>query len=127
MSSPQTTDSPQVRLAREWIDGFGNKDLVFVAKDLHKDFRYAVYPRSLGKPETAREEWLQEVRKVFSFWVSNEVSCGISCSIPLSLVKRLSQITYHSIIDAPGNVVVHVRVPNAQAGTVCAQLIMCFV
>ena len=90
MSSPQTTDSPQVRLAREWIDGFGNKDLVFVAKDLHKDFRYAVYPRSLGKPEVAREEWLQEVRKVFSFWVSNEVSCGISYLNLLSLVKWLS-------------------------------------
>ena len=64
MSSSQTTNSTQVKLVREFIEGFTKKDLDIVATLLHKDFRFILYLRSLGKPAVAREEWIEECGKL---------------------------------------------------------------
>ena len=119
MSGLQTVDSPQVSLVREWIGAFAGKDLNVLAKHLHKDYRFIFYPRSLGKSPVAREEWLEHIRKMTGRWVETDVSCGSFHSIlRLPPINSLSQATFHSIIDAPGKVVAHVRVQKFKATTV---------
>ena len=74
------TDSPQVRLVRECILGLAKNDLATAAKLLHKDYRRIIYPRSLGKPVVAREEWLKQCGQMIGHWTDSEVSCGSFCS-----------------------------------------------
>jgi hypothetical protein len=71
MSSPE---SPQVKLLREWGQGFVKMDVDLVAKHLHQDFRHIRYPHSLGVQEQNREEYLRHVTQVISILISNEVS-----------------------------------------------------
>jgi hypothetical protein len=68
MVIPESSDSPQVKLIREWARGFQMRDLDVVANTLHKDHRYVRYPRSLGKPEETKEEWLARFGKLLSLW-----------------------------------------------------------
>lgn len=68
MSSSQTVDSPQVKLALLCVEAFGKRDMNLVAKHFHKDVRRIIYPRSLGMPECNGEEWLQQVGKYFSLF-----------------------------------------------------------
>jgi len=107
-------DSPQVKLMHEWSQGFEKKDLALIAKCLHKDYRHTYYPRSLGKPEATREQWLEHLTGVVKLWTDHEVSCVNCCSSPPPLAKPLPQLIIHSITDAPGKVVVHVRIPDVQ-------------
>lgn len=58
----------------EWGRGFQQRDLGLIAKTLHKDYRHITYPRSLGKPEKTREEWLEQFTGVISLWTELEVS-----------------------------------------------------
>lgn len=70
------TDSPQVKLMREWGQALEEKDLDRVEKTLHKDYRYTAYPRSLGRPEKTKEEWLEYIAGVTSLWTEQKVSCN---------------------------------------------------
>jgi hypothetical protein len=70
MSGPQATPSPQVQLVVNLYQGFKKKDVNILAKYLHKDFRYTTHPKSLGKPELTRDEWLQESAEMMSLWAS---------------------------------------------------------
>jgi hypothetical protein len=74
MSSAEITDSPQVRLMHSLVEGFRNKDMDYVAKLLHKDHRRITYPRSIGKPEQTKEEYLQHTREVVGLWVGCDAS-----------------------------------------------------
>ena len=75
----ENSDSPQVKLMREWDQGFEKRDLALIAKSLHKDYRHTYYPRSLGKPELTREQWLGYIAGVISLWTDREVSCIRRC------------------------------------------------
>jgi hypothetical protein len=80
MANPESPDSPQVKLVREWGRGFRTRDLDLVAKPLHEDFRYVSYPKSLGKPEQTKEEYLEHYAGRFSLWTTDsEVGC-VGCS-----------------------------------------------
>ena len=74
MSSPEGSDSPQAKFVLEWAHALSNKNLDLVTKSLHKDYRHILYPRSLGKPEQTREEWLEHIAKIANFWTENKVS-----------------------------------------------------
>ena len=76
--SLENSDSPQVKLMLEWDRGFQERDLDLIAKSLHKDYRHTTHPRSLGRPEQTREQWLDHIASVLSLWTSHEVSV-ISC------------------------------------------------
>ena len=76
--SSEASDSPQVKLMLEWDRGFQKRDLGLIAKSLHKDYRYTTYPRSIGRPEQTREEWLEHIASVLSLWTDHNVSY-ISC------------------------------------------------
>jgi len=90
MSSAEITDSPQVRLMHSLVEGFRNKDMDHVAKLLHKEHRRITYPRSIGKPEQTKEEYLRHTGEVMGLWLDADP-------------------TVHSIIEAPGGkVVMHV-------------------
>ena len=58
MSGPETSNSPQVKLMLSLIEGLRTRDMEVVANLLHKDLRRVTYPRSLGRPEYNKEEWL---------------------------------------------------------------------
>lgn len=72
MSSAETTDSPQVQLIRAFCEAFRKRDMSLVAKCLHKDHRRITHPRSVGKPEQTKEEYLQHTAEVMSLWVNSE-------------------------------------------------------
>ena len=77
MADWENFDSSQVKLMHEWDQGFEKKDPSLIAKSLHKDYRHTLYPRSLGKPEQTREQWLEYIAGVVSLWTDREVSCTI--------------------------------------------------
>ena len=68
MVDPQSSDSPQVKLIHEWAQGFQKRDLDVIANTLHKDHRYLGYPKSLGKKEETKEEWLARFGGLVSPW-----------------------------------------------------------
>jgi hypothetical protein len=80
MADPESSDSPQVRLVRECCRGFQTRDLDLAAKSLHKDFRYVPYPKSLGRPEQTKEEWLEQYAKIISLWTADSEVGYIECS-----------------------------------------------
>jgi len=111
----ENSDSPQVKLMLEWAQGFEKKDMAIIAKCLHKDYRHTYYPRSLGKPEVTKEQWLEHVTGVVNLWTDHKVgSIAARTSAP---AKPLPQLTIHSITDAPGRIAVHVRIPDVRINT----------
>ena len=66
-----STDSPQVKLIHELVRAFETKDLALFAKYSHDDFRRVNYPRSLGKPDQTKEEWLGGLEKGMSLWTGD--------------------------------------------------------
>jgi hypothetical protein len=66
MSGPETVDSAQVKLVRTILEGMKTGDVDLLAKPLHKDLRRITYPRSLGRPEYNKEDWLQQIRELFA-------------------------------------------------------------
>ena len=103
---------------REWGQAFEEKDLDRVAKTLHKDYRHISYPRSLGRPEKNREEWLEYIAGVTSLWTEQKVGyIMVITRIPFAVAKSLPQQTLHSIIDTPGKVILHVRTLGFQINT----------
>ena len=51
MSDGLKFESPQTKLVYEWVRGFMENSLDIIAKRLHKDFTFVLYPRSLGALE----------------------------------------------------------------------------
>jgi hypothetical protein len=75
MIDPESSDSPQVKLMHQWGRGMQTRDLDLIAKPLHENFRYVAYPRSLGKPEQTKEEYLGQYAGIISLWAADlEVS-----------------------------------------------------
>lgn len=57
-----------------WGEGFQKKDLARITKCLHNDYRHTYYPRSLGKPELTREQWLEYIVAMMGLWTDHKVS-----------------------------------------------------
>jgi hypothetical protein len=72
--SESASDSPQVKLLYEHKRGFESRNLDAIAKNLHKDFRYICYPRSLGYPEQTKEEWITQFSGYFPHWTDMQVN-----------------------------------------------------
>ncbi|KAF9780786.1 hypothetical protein BJ322DRAFT_1081686 [Thelephora terrestris] len=89
MSVLENSESPQVNLVHEFGQAFEKRDPDLLATLLHKDYRHITLPRSIARPEEAREEWLQHIGGFLSLWTE-------------------SGWTIHSLIETPGKVVVHV-------------------
>ena len=105
-------NSPQIKLLVDWNQGFQQLNADILAKYLHKDFRCLVYPGTVGEREQNKELWVQGLTLIFGF--SNEIDVGYtSCySKPLSPAKFALQTTVISIIEVPGIIVAHVRIPT---------------
>ena len=58
----------------DWVEAFKKGDVDLIASAVHKDYRHASYPQSIGKPEKNREEWLEHMKAVHSLWDGPEVS-----------------------------------------------------
>jgi len=58
----------------DWAEAFKKGDVDLIASAVHKDYRHSSYPRSIGKPERNREEWLEHMRAVHGLWDRPEVS-----------------------------------------------------
>jgi hypothetical protein len=114
MANPESSDSPQVNLFLECSRGFQKNDLGAMAKSLHKDCRYIAYPRSLGKPDQTKEEWLEQWAAVVSLWTGElEVSyIAVVSQPPFVATKSLPQHTFRFIVDIPGKLIFHVRIYN---------------
>jgi len=88
-----------------------------IAKHLHKDHRRITYPRSVGKPEQTREEYLQHTSEVVDLWTGCEASYWLLLLKLPPPANPPPQITVHSVVEAPGKVVVHVRSQNVRINT----------
>jgi len=84
----QSYASPQMELIKEFLRAIRAEDLSLLAKTLHKDFHHVIHPQSLGKPPVNRDDWVATMVEAFS--------------TPFQL-----EMTYHSITEAPGKVVIH--------------------
>jgi hypothetical protein len=80
MADPESSDSPQIKLFRECSRAFLTRDSDLLAKTTHKDYRYVNYPRSLGKPEQTKEEFLEHWAEAMSFWIADPDVGYIGCS-----------------------------------------------
>ena len=76
MSSSEATNSPQVNLMLSLAEAFKQGDVDFIAKLLHKDHHYLIYPRSLGRREQTKEEFLQRTREVTALLTDSDASCS---------------------------------------------------
>ena len=83
MSDSKSSDSPQVKFIDEWLQAFDARDMDRIAKCLHKDYRNIMYPRSLGKPEETKEEWLEYMAGIFNLWTERKVRCLNRYWVPL--------------------------------------------
>lgn len=90
MSGSKTTESPQVELIRSFAQGYEKMDPDHLAKHCHRDLRRVIYPRSLGLPEETKEQWLERITELMSFWTSCEVSYGrfVAWYFPPSSIPR---------------------------------------
>jgi len=70
-----------------------------------------VYPRSIAHAEQSKAEWLKEITGLFGFATGFDVGHTPCFSNLLPPAKSAPQTTVHSIIEAPGGVVIHVRIP----------------
>ena len=118
MSAQENSETPQVKLMHGWGQGFVERDVNVIAKHLHKDYSHIRYPLSLGFPEENRERYLEHMREIIGLWTSNEVRHQVL--LPSCPATSLPQSTIHSIIEAPGKVVVHVRIPSSLRLTAAA-------
>ena len=85
MADPESSDSPQVKLFLECARGFETRDLDLIANTTHKDCCYVIYPRSLGRQEQAKEEWLAHWAGIMSLWTADLDVSYVGCSSdPLS-------------------------------------------
>jgi hypothetical protein len=80
MTDSENSDSPQVKLLRQCGRGFGTRDLGLIAKTLHKDYRYVAYPRSLGRSEQTKEEYLGQYAGIISLWAADPEVSHVGCS-----------------------------------------------
>lgn len=71
MSGPETADSPQVKLVRGVVEGMRTKSVDLLYKQLHKDLRRIIHPRSLGIPDRNKEEYLQHITEFFAVWTED--------------------------------------------------------
>jgi hypothetical protein len=92
---------------------FQTGDLDLISEALHKDFRNIIYPKSLGRSEETREEWLEQFAGVLSLWTAGHEVGYVTPQTPFSTTKSLLESTYHSMIDTPGKVITHVRISDA--------------
>ena len=121
MSGPQTSYSPQVELFYSLAEAYKRKDVNFIAKNLHKDFRRIGYPRSLGKPEQNADEWLKETAEMMNIWTGDsKASHASSYSNSLPSTEPLPQVDIHSLTETPEKVVIHVRPENVWINATCA-------
>jgi hypothetical protein len=98
MADPENSDSQQLRLFHECGQGFEAKNPVLIAKTLHEDFRYALYPRSLGKPEQTEEEWLGHWVGIMSLWTVNPKVSYVDCfsdSLRRDQVPSTADLSFH--------------------------------
>lgn len=101
--------SPQIKLINELDQAWIARNASLLAKCLHKNYRFVTLPQSLGKPSVNRDEWLAIMAGVLSGTIQFEASYT-GCYSILTLAQSLLQPTYHSVVEAPGKVVLHVRV-----------------
>lgn len=112
MSNTETTDSPRVQLVRSYCEGFSKKDMDHIGKLLHKDHRRVTYPRSLGKADQTKEEYLKQLAQGMSTWTENEASHPALSDLRLP-AKSPSQMIIHSITETAGEqVVTHVCIQS---------------
>ena len=84
MTDSESSDSPQAKLLFECSQALQAKDLDFIAKYFHKDFRVVSHPRSLGIPEQTKEEWLERWAGITGLLVGDFDVSYIGCPrIPL--------------------------------------------
>jgi hypothetical protein len=111
MTDSESSDSPQTKLLFECSQALQAKDLDFIAKYFHKDFRVVSYPRSLGIPEQTKEEWLERWAGITSLLVGDFDVSYIGClQIPLAVTEFLSQHDIRLVSNTPGRIIYHVRI-----------------
>ena len=103
--------SHQIKLINEFDLAMVERNVNLLEKYLHKDYRHVILPKSLGKPAINRDEWLASITQVFGTPIQFERVSYTGCHLILTQAKSLLQPTYHSVVEAPGKVVLHVRIP----------------
>lgn len=109
--------APEVQLVLEWGKGFQTGDLDLLARCLHEDYRHVTYPRSLGQGERTKDDFVKYLSGFVPAWTESVVSYFSPRRATFAAAKSLPQSTTHSIIEVPGKVIVHVRIPNLQINT----------
>ena len=123
MSGPQTSHSPRVELTYSMAEAYKRKDVNFIAKHLHKDYRRFCYPRSLGKPEQNADEWLKEIAETMNIWTGDSKASHAGCYSNrdfLPSTQSLPQVDVHSCMEIPEKVILHVRPENIRVIATCA-------
>ena len=77
MSDLASSESPQLQLVNEFSRGFFEGDVNLLAKNLHKDFRRVIHPKSLGARDLTKEEWLNNMKEIVTFTTELKVSCPL--------------------------------------------------
>ena len=107
----ETYDSPQIKLISELDRAMLERNVSLVAKLLHRDYRHITLPQSLGKPPVNRDEWLATITEILSSPIQIEKASYTRCHSILTQAKSFLQPIYHSVVEAPGKAVFHVRIP----------------
>jgi hypothetical protein len=116
-------NSPQIKLMLEWVQGITEKNMSTLEKCLHKDFRRTIYPKNISEPTQNKEEFLKQLTTVYM--VPDIEVCSTPWYSPLfPLTESPLQWTIHSIIEAPGKVVLHICIPALSEMTALIQYIL---
>ena len=102
-------------------EAYKRKDVNFITKHVHKDYRRFVYPRSLGKSEQNAEEWLKMTAEMMNVWTGDSKASHASPhSNLLPSTESLPQLDVHSLVETPEKVFLHVRPENIRLNAPCA-------
>ena len=116
MSGLETNGSPQLELFQSFLRGFEKKDVSLIEKTLHKDHLRITHPRSIGMPVQNKEEYIKNITGLIGLWSEKEASSsfGPPSIFLLQDVDSPLQQFIHSVVEVPGKVIVHVRIPFRQ-------------
>lgn len=92
MSSTETTGSPRAQFFAFFLEEYKYKDINRVAQYLHKDHRRITYPKSIGKPDQTKEEYIKHTGEVMNYWADVKASCTYSGAFPANLSPRVPYI-----------------------------------
>jgi hypothetical protein len=101
--------TPQLKLVKKWIEALVALDMNKIGTLLTRNFKYQSFPKTIDVPEQTKGTFVQWFGGVFASMTKMEVRIQRWRPPSSSQTDIHPQLIIHEMIEAPGKIVVHVR------------------